>query len=146
MKYNPESKSSYIYGETFSKEAPRLSSEAENIVVRYLTSDTGLKLELRDLLKDVYTILGDTETFTINALDVLEHQHIIDSNDRLILINIFIIAEHLKIDLHPLRKAIYTNNFTDQELPGFLNNSKLHPVIISYLLDFAAEAKRHKGA
>lgn len=130
MSDNSEQK--YIYGETFSPEAPRPTAVAYEILAENL-SKGGNDVESHTALNDIYKALASSEQSVVIALDKLEQKNIISREDALMLTVLLAVSRTLGPNWDFLRRAVITGNFNPNEINISLANSGLDQRITGYL-------------
>lgn len=123
----------YIYGETFSREAPRLTPEIYSIISRYLAQEGEEKNLTHETLNDVYKALNSTEQEADTALDQLEQSGRITREESLVILVVLMASKTLGPNLDFLRQAITAGDLKNQALNEQLLQSGLDNTIIEYV-------------
>jgi hypothetical protein len=127
----------YIYGETFSSEAPEPTPVAYEALSHYLASG-GDDVEGREALNDIYKALSSSDPEAMLALDRLEQEGTISKDDNLILSVLLAVSKKLGPDLGFLRGMI-VEGIPINEKGEVLN---LDPEIASYIERIAPQLER----
>jgi hypothetical protein len=130
----------YIYGETFSPEAPKPNPFALEVLSRHIATGCG-DAELHDVLNDIYKALAHTEPEVVSALDKLEQSEVISSEDNLVLCMLIIISKNLGSDLDFLRHTIVTGTFDDRMVTEGFVNVELNEQVLDYLQNIVSKTK-----
>jgi hypothetical protein len=131
----------YIYGETFSPEAPRLTATVYEVLSRHLATGSD-DPETHMVLNDVYKALGSSEQETVAALDGLEQRGVIRREDTLVLAVLLIASKTLGPDLDFLRQAILTGNFDADAVGSRIAAAGMDQSISNFLREIVPKLKR----
>lgn len=125
----------YIYGETFSAEAPKPTAVVFDVIAQHLPQ--GVANEgTHETLNDVYKAVGGSEREAERALDAFEQQGLINREDVLVLTVLLAVSESLGHDLNFLRRAILTNTTSADEIRVAMAMVSLDPIIANYVQEF----------
>jgi len=132
----------YIYGETFSAEAPRPTAVVYDILSRHLAKAETDKSASHNALNDIYKVLGSSEQEVDAVLVEFEQAGTISQEDTLVLVVLLAVSRTLGPDLDFLRQAILTGNFNVNELNSRLRSSGLDSGVSDYLQTIIAKLVR----
>jgi hypothetical protein len=131
----------YIYGETFSPDAPRPTEVVYEILSQHLAAGSN-NPEMHAALNDVYKALGGSEQESSTALDNLEQKGAIAREDVLMLVVLLAVSRTQGPDLDFLRQTIVTGNFDPNELAAKITASGLNKNIVDFLQKITPKLKR----
>lgn len=124
----------YIYGETFSAEAPSPSAEAYRVLARHVSLDSTVDhAQTHDVLNDIYKAIGESEYEVDRALDKFEVNGRIGREDALVLLVLLAVSRSLGPDLEFLRAAIRRGDAQIEQLSDQVNGAGLDSNITEYL-------------
>lgn len=124
----------YIYGETFSAEAPSPSAEAYTVLAQHVSLDPAVDhAQTHDVLNDIYKALAESEYESDRALSKFEEDGRISREDALVLVVLLAVSRSLGPDLEFLRAAIRSSNVQVEQTESQISSAGLDPAIAEYL-------------
>lgn len=139
MPRNPEHQ--YIYGETFSPEAPKPTAVAYEVLSRHIEAGAN-NPETHEVLNDIYKALGGSEREVSLVLDTLEQNGIVNREEMLMLVVFLVISKTLGPDVDFLRQAILSGSFNADEIHSKIENTNLDRNIIDFLQNIIGKFRR----
>jgi hypothetical protein len=133
----------YIYGETFSREAPKPNPVSFEVLTQHIASGC-TDAELHDTLNDIYKALAQREPEVVDSLDKLEQNELISSEENLVLCVLLIISKTLGPNLDFLRHAIVTGNVDARVITENLANAGLKEQVLDYLINILPKIKKRQ--